>query len=225
MGGIAAPAIAVGPVAGVGATGMWAPPSAGPRIVVIHEHPLVAAGLARQAERSLAAECVAGGSLRDALASIDSALPDLIVWSDGAEPGVSLPVVTARFRGAGAGAPVLVLARVHSADTVEDAVRAGASGYLPLDAAADRLATTVAAMLAGHAVLPDRQGLPRAPRLTAREAEVLRNFSRGLSCKQVAFELGMAQSTVKTHARSIFRKLDVCSRTAALHRAREMGML
>ncbi len=75
----------------------------------------------------------------------------------------------------------------------------------------------------------ERSGLPATPALveplTARELEVLRLLAAGLSNREIAQELSIALSTVKTHARRIYGKLDVSSRTQAAVRAREWNLL
>jgi DNA-binding CsgD family transcriptional regulator len=64
-----------------------------------------------------------------------------------------------------------------------------------------------------------------APALTARERELLECLEEGLRFKQVAWRLGISEATAKTHARHLFRKLDVTSRGEAVHAARVRGLL
>jgi DNA-binding CsgD family transcriptional regulator len=59
--------------------------------------------------------------------------------------------------------------------------------------------------------------------LTPREMEVLGRVSQGLQNKQIAYLLGMSESTVKVHVRNIMKKLDVRNRTQAAFRATELG--
>jgi ATP/maltotriose-dependent transcriptional regulator MalT len=81
-----------------------------------------------------------------------------------------------------------------------------------------------------HSLLTDGSTTVRMPAtepspLTGRERQVLGGFDRGLCDKQIARELEIAVSTVKSHARSIYQKLEAGSRTAALHAARQLGLL
>ena len=62
------------------------------------------------------------------------------------------------------------------------------------------------------------------PGLTARQDEVLALITRGLSNKEIARDLNMAEGTVKIHVAGIFRRLDVQNRTEAALRARELGL-
>jgi two-component system, NarL family, nitrate/nitrite response regulator NarL len=64
-----------------------------------------------------------------------------------------------------------------------------------------------------------------APALSPREAEVLRAFARGLSIPQVAGELYLAPSTVKTHTQRLYEKLEVSDRAAAVAAAMRLGLL
>lgn len=84
-----------------------------------------------------------------------------------------------------------------------------------------------------NALLSDGAGLVRPPvssasqsvRLTARELDVLRGISRGASNKEVARELTLSLSTVRTHVENVFRKLECSSRAAATLKASAMGVL
>jgi DNA-binding NarL/FixJ family response regulator len=66
---------------------------------------------------------------------------------------------------------------------------------------------------------------PARPLLTRRQRHVLDGFDRGLCDKEIAQELEIAVSTVRSHARSIYEKLEVGSRTAAVHAARALGLI
>lgn len=108
-------------------------------------------------------------------------------------------------------------------------------GLLRRDAAPDALAAAVRALHAGLAVsepgLLSPPGLPadarggEAPQLTPRETEVLRLLAQGLGNKQIAWELGVSEHTVKFHTSAIYMKLGVANRTEALRRGVELGLL
>lgn len=66
---------------------------------------------------------------------------------------------------------------------------------------------------------------PQALRLSPREADVLRAISRGASNKEIARELGLSPSTVRTHVESVFRKFECSTRAAATLKASTMGLL
>jgi ATP/maltotriose-dependent transcriptional regulator MalT len=69
------------------------------------------------------------------------------------------------------------------------------------------------------------RGKPEAAPLSTREAEVLRQMSRGLTNRELAQKLFITEGTTKGHLHRIFRKLGVRNRTAAVARARELGLL
>lgn len=203
---------------------LLAPSPNAPRVLVCHEDRLDAAGLAHVVEQRLGATSDVACTLADALDAATAQPPELIVLSDHLSPTERLPETARRLRAAGAAAPLLVLARYDNDLAIDGALRAGASGYLPTAAAAQHLPETATTLLNGRSALRQPGTAPPA-RLTHRERDVLLGFERGLSDKQIANELGVAISTVKTHARGIYAKLDAASRTAALHKARLTGLI
>jgi DNA-binding NarL/FixJ family response regulator len=198
----------------------------GRAVLVCHEDQMVAAGLARTIEQQLGATANVACSLERTLAFLATRPPDLIVCSDHLSEDIRLQEVARKLRAAGAAAPLLVLARTSGPYGLERALMAGATGYLPLSLASECLADTASALLAGRSMLPAlRPTAADAPRLTRREQDVLAGLDRGLSDKQIAYELSVAISTVKTHTRAIYSKLEACSRTAAVHKARQLGLI
>jgi LuxR family maltose regulon positive regulatory protein len=96
-----------------------------------------------------------------------------------------------------------------------DLLRRGVSASPPVDGTRRVLAA-----------VPDlMQGNTPDAGLTGRQLDVLRLVERGMSNKSIARELGLSMSTVKTHLRSAFARLDARSRTQALARARDLGLL
>jgi DNA-binding NarL/FixJ family response regulator len=91
--------------------------------------------------------------------------------------------------------------------------------------ASEHLAPTLRSRLANPGTLPMPATGPPRPHLTKRQLQVLHGLDRGLCDKEIAQELEIAVSTVKSHARAIYEKLEVGSRTAAVHAARERGMI
>jgi len=202
-----------------------APDPTEPRVLICHENRLLAEGLAHIVEQRLGATTDIACTLAGALAALDNRSPELIVLSDQLCPGEQLPHIARELRAAGAGAPLLALARIEGRDSYERAVQAGASGYLGAAHAAERFPETVTTLLEGGTHLIEPAAAPTAPRLTEREHQVLLGFERGWCDKEIAQELGVALSTVKTHARAIYAKLEATSRTAAVHKARLTGLI
>ncbi|MBP0588602.1 LuxR family transcriptional regulator [Paraburkholderia sp. LEh10] len=141
------------------------------------------------------------------------------------------------FRGA-AGAALSFEARILAACAAWVALRAArpwraalthdeAAKRLQDEAANGRFDADVVNALIDTGPSPRRAANPRAQtaRLSAREIDVLRGISRGASNKEVARELALSPSTVRTHVESVFRKLDCSTRAAATLKALALGVL
>ncbi len=137
---------------------------------------------------------------------------------------------------------VVVLTTFDQNEYVVRALRAGAYGFLLKDAPTSRLIAAVRAAAAGDALIepsitrrlverfaaPQEEpaGLPEAVRgLTDREREVLRLMARGLSNAEIAAELVVAETTVKTHVARVLAKLGVRDRVQAVVAAYESGFV
>jgi NarL family two-component system response regulator LiaR len=134
---------------------------------------------------------------------------------------------------------VVALTSVLEDASVTGAIRAGAIGYLLKTTDADELREAIRAAAAGQVRLAPEAAARlmrevRAPAtspeeltepLTERETEVLKLIARGKANKQIARELFLAMSTVKTHVNNLYRKLDVSSRTQAALYAARIGLV
>ncbi|HWJ10249.1 MAG TPA: response regulator transcription factor [Nocardioides sp.] len=128
---------------------------------------------------------------------------------------------------------VVMLGSGVSDDDLMDALRAGATGYLPKDIAPERLAAALRGIRAGEAAMPRRlvgrileefraPAVPRfnptspaAARLTTREWDVMTLLGEGLPTDQVARRLFLSPTTVRVHVSSAMRKLRVKDRESA----------
>jgi DNA-binding NarL/FixJ family response regulator len=143
---------------------------------------------------------------------------------------------------AGDGSPrVLILTTFDLDEYVYDALRAGASGFLLKDAAADDLLQAIRVIASGEALLAPsitrrliedytRRPAPRRQpdalaSLTARELEVMRLLARGMPNTDIARELFLGDATVKTHIARIFTKLNLHDRAQAVVLAYETGLV
>jgi two-component system, NarL family, nitrate/nitrite response regulator NarL len=131
---------------------------------------------------------------------------------------------------------VLLLSAFTDSSVVFKALQEGAAGYLSKNAGRDEIVDAVLAVARGRTVLPPEvaDGLAdeirlraqsAAPVLSGRESQVLEAFARGLSIPQVASELYISASTVKTHTQRLYEKLGVSDRAAAVAEAMRRGML
>jgi two-component system NarL family response regulator len=181
------------------------------------------------------------GECADGLEAIDrivELVPDLVLM-DVSMPGVSGIEATRRARSLVPSVKVAILTVSESDEDLFAAVRAGATGYLLKEVSIEELPEAVRAVARGHSLispsmasrlLGEFNALSRrveeqrgtAPRLSDRELEVLRAVARGLSNKDIAAELVIAENTVKNHVRNILEKLQLRSRMeAAMYAVRE----
>jgi DNA-binding NarL/FixJ family response regulator len=126
--------------------------------------------------------------------------------------------------------PILVISGADPAKAARDAQRFGAVGYLGKDADLAAIETVVAAALTGQlAPLPAPPAetdatAQRIADLTPMQLKVLALVLGGMLNKQIAYELGISEATVKAHMTAILRKLDVGNRTQAALAARALGL-
>jgi DNA-binding NarL/FixJ family response regulator len=139
---------------------------------------------------------------------------------------------------------VLILTTFDADEYVYEALRAGASGFLLKDAPSDQLIVAVRSVAAGDALIdpiitrrlisrfalaarpPGPGEVPAAlSALTARELDVLRLLTRGLSNQEIARELVVEENTVKTHVSRILTKLSLRDRVQAVVLAYETGLV
>jgi len=188
-------------------------------VLVAHERRLVGEGTARVIERQVGADVDVASGPDEARQLLTARRFGAVVCSD-TFVGELSPSSDHRVD-----IPVVVLARSDSRRSLALAVGGGASGFVALDLVEDRLGAAVAAVLDGGTAFPSAPPQADGPSLTPREQEVLDGFDLGLSDKEIALKLGVSVSTVKTHARSVYAKLDVDSRTRALHKARVLDLI
>lgn len=205
------------------------------RIVVADDHPIVRTGIIALFAPEDDIDVVAEAATPDeAVAAAERMVPDVVLMDlqFGASANSGGADATRRIRALDAAPYVLVLTNYDSDGDILGAVEAGASGYLLKDAPPHELITAVRAAAAGESALApviatrlmDRMRAPQAS-MSARELQVLELVAAGCSNSDIAAELFVSDTTVKSHLAHIFTKLGVSSRTAAVSRARERGIL
>ena len=206
------------------------------RVLIADDHPVVRQGLRVLLEVQGDVEVV--GEAADGAEAVTLAgelVPDVIVL-DLKMPGRKGPDVITGLRERGIPSRTLVLTSVTDPAAAQAAVRAGATGFLYKDVDPDALVHAIRSVHDGNLLLtPDVAGAllrPGAERgavaglaaLTAREREVLGHITRGMSNREIARALHVAEKTVKTHVSSVLAKLGVADRTqAALHAVGHAG--
>jgi DNA-binding NarL/FixJ family response regulator len=209
------------------------------RVGLVDDQAIVRAGVARilspEDGFEVVAECGDGMEAVDRLPglSLDVVLMDIrMPRMDGIEATRSL----------GGAVPVLVLTTFGEDEVLWGALEAGAAGFVLKDSSAEDLIAAARAVAGGGAwfdqavaprvlaqyrrlVAPAAREVARIDDLTDREHDVLRLMARGATNAEIAGELFVAEATVKTHVGSIFMKLGVRDRPAAIVFAYDHGVV
>jgi DNA-binding NarL/FixJ family response regulator len=208
------------------------------RVVVADDHPVFRTGLRTLVRESdglaFVGEAADG---REAVAVCAEQRPDVVLM-DIRMPGVSGIDATRQILQARPDTGVLMLTMLEDDTSVFAAMRAGARGYILKGADPDQIVRAVTAVAAGEiifgAALAGRmaaffRGGPRgtAPAfssLSTREHDILDLIAAGLTNPAIAERLALSEKTIRNNVSSIFAKLQVTDRAAAIVRARDAGL-
>lgn len=215
------------------------------RVLLVDDQPLLRTGfrMILEAEGDLAVVGEAGDGLQ-ALDQVRALQPDVVLM-DIRMPRMDGVEATRQITGPGRDGPakVLVLTTFDLDEYVVEALRAGASGFLLKDAPADELVQAIRVVAGGEAMLApsvtrrllDKYAdhLPSGEEpvpdtlhtLTDREVEVLKLVARGLSNAEIAADLFVSETTVKTHVGHVLTKLGLRDRVQAAVYAYESGLV
>jgi DNA-binding NarL/FixJ family response regulator len=193
-------------------------------VLVCHDDPLVGHGIARLLEETGSARASIARSPSDAVTAGPLRAPDVVI-GDLALGGRRIDAWIGELRAAGVDAPLLVIAPHDGGDSLGVALAAGATGFVLRSEVEDALSLAVDAVSRGQTWLPRSRASRQETALTPRELDVLSCLDRGMRFRQIADSLGISQTTAKTHARSLFRKLGASSRSEATYTARHRGLL
>ncbi len=211
------------------------------RVLVADDQALVREGLMTLLEVADGIQPVAAAvDGEDAVALAARHRPDVVLM-DLRMPKLDGVEATRRIRAAQPDTEIVVLTTHADDDSILEALRAGALGYLTKDAGIAEIARAVhaaahhqalldpvvhsrliAAVSAGQRPAPPPAELP--DELTPREAEVLSLIARGLSNGEIAAELVVSGATVKTHINHVFAKIGARDRAQAVHYAYTHGL-
>ena len=211
--------------------------------LVVDDHPLFLEALAMTLRTALGFGVIeTAGSLAEAHEKLLRFRPDVLVL-DLDLPDVEGFDALVRLRDQ-ARIPVVIVSSMAEPAMIGTAIRAGASGFVPKQASRDLYRTAFEAVAAGGIFLPpgvtleetagrgeagERQdAIRRLGSLTQQQTRILGLVCEGKLNKQIAYELSIAETTVKAHITAIMRKLGVQSRTQAVliaGRARFDGVL
>ena len=162
--------------------------------------------------------------------------PDIdLVLLDLTMPGTSGLSGLVTLRAMQAAVPVVIVSASDDPATIRRALELGASGYIKKSSGIDEIRDAVNTVLAGGISAPRNIDLgpesdpdvkdliQRIQTLTPQQARVLGMLAEGLLNKQIAYELGVSEATIKAHVSAVLQKLDVDSRTQAVIRLGKLG--
>jgi len=210
------------------------------KILVVDDHPLVRDAMAnllrRLAENTTvleAGDCESGITLVRAHPDTDLVVLDLNL------PGTRGFEALDRFRREQPATPVVILSMTQDRQTVTEAIKHGAMGFIPKSAAPEIIVGAAQLVLAGGVYLPPEalaeSGQTSTPKgrpvgsvaelgLTPRQGQVLALVMRGQTNKEICRSLGLAERTVKVHVTAVLAAFRVATRTQAVIAATESGL-
>jgi two-component system, NarL family, response regulator len=200
------------------------------RVLVADDHLILRYGLATFIDQQPDMEVVAEASNgREVVERFRTHRPDVTLL-DLRMPGVDGVAAIVALRKEDPDARIIVLT-IHKGDeAVYQAIRAGARGYLLKDVSFEELLSAIRAVHEGRQCIPPEIAAKMAERirheaLTPREVSVLKRVAGGLSNKEIASRLNVAESTVKHYLVVILTKLGARDRTHAVSLALERGII
>ena len=208
------------------------------KILILDDHPIVRQGLATvlELEADLSVVGQAANGL-EAVAEARKLLPDIILM-DLQMPQMDGVEAIEQIMGEGLQTGILILTTYDTDEYLFRGIEAGARGYLLKDSPPEDVLNAIRTVNQGESLIQpsvaskllDRLGqLSRGPApeytLSRREIEVLEVMATGAANKQIASDLNIGQSTVKTHIVRIFNKLGVSGRTEAVAEAVKKGII
>ncbi|MGO4871797.1 MAG: response regulator transcription factor [Roseiarcus sp.] len=202
------------------------------RLLIVDDHPLFREAL-ESAVRLVHpdAEILEATSLEGALEALEAADGVDLALFDLSLPGTSGLSGLVRLRKSFPKLPVVVVSGIEEPRIVREILALGVAGYVPKSTSKRELARAIAEVLQGSVYCPEayrdlaqplpserdsEQILARLREFTAQQLRVLEMIRSGKQNKQIAYELGLAETTVKAHVSEILRKLGVFSRTKAV---------
>jgi DNA-binding NarL/FixJ family response regulator len=162
------------------------------------------------------------GALADVLTRLERGPVPAFVLLDLARPDCSGFEGLSALRSACPAVPVVVMSASESSDVIDGAAVVGASGFILKSSTIDVIRDALSATLRGEASWPSGMGIAggRVPRLTPTQNRILVGLLQGRLNKQIAFEIGVTEGTIKSHLTEMFRKMGVKNRTQAVIAAR-----
>jgi DNA-binding NarL/FixJ family response regulator len=201
----------------------------GYRVIIVDDHPLFRAALKQALSGAFKGiKLDEAGTLDAVTERLDRDSDVDLVLLDLKMPGVQGLSGLMFLRAQYPAVPVAIVSASDEPHIIRRALDLGASGYIPKSLAVEDMRKAIALILEGGVWAPegmnaggssDSEGdalVQRVATLTPQQMRVLMMLKEGLLNKQIAFQLGVSEATVKAHVSAILQKLDVSSRTQAV---------
>jgi len=199
------------------------------RVIIVDDHPLFRVALKQALSGAFKGiKLDEAGTLDAVTAHLDRDSDVDLVLLDLKMPGVQGLSGLMFLRAQYPAIPIAIVSASDEPHIIRRALDLGASGFIPKSLAVEEMRRAIAAILEGGIWAPegldaasaaDREGDALAQRvatLTPQQMRVLMMLKEGLLNKQIAFQLGVSEATIKAHVSAILQKLDVGSRTQAV---------
>ncbi len=210
------------------------------KIIIADDHPLFRGALKQALARPLGEDenpptIIEAGDFSITVSLISENTDADLILLDLSMPGTSGFSGLVSLRSQYAGIPVVVVSATDDPSSIRRAMELGASGFIPKSSAMDTIREAVASVMEGNMWTPPELDLgtesdpdvadliERLSSLTPQQARVLTMLGEGLLNKQIAYELGVSEATVKAHVSAVLQKLGVESRTQAVIRLSKIG--
>lgn len=202
------------------------------RLLLADDHDLVLETLASFLAKEGGFEVETCGTLEAAIDKIGNDIAYDLVLLDYGMPGMDGLAGLQKAIAASYGRPVALMSGTANKAIAQEAIDAGAIGFLPKTIAAKSMVNAVRFMAMGETYVPldflnaeENVNEPAFARdLSERERQVLGGLCRGLANKEIARELDLQEVTIKLHVKTLCRKLDAKNRTQAAMIAKEAGL-
>ncbi|MBT5230446.1 MAG: response regulator transcription factor [Methylococcales bacterium] len=213
------------------------------RVMLVEDDPPTRKRLSHAIEQHEQLSLIASvGNCKQALAQFEQAYPDVLLTDIGLPDGTGIDLIKNAHQHS-ASTEIMVITIFADEKNVMNALEAGATGYLLKDATNESIADSVLQLVAGHSPLspaiarhvlkrfsiplPEVPIIPgvEVPNITTREKLVLEYIAKGFSYKETASVMGNSVHTITSHAKKIYRKLSVKSRSEAVFEAVQLGII
>jgi DNA-binding NarL/FixJ family response regulator len=201
-----------------------------PQVLIIDDHSAVRAGIAQALQGSELDCCGEAASFNEALAQIAHTNPDAIIVDLNLPDGSGLDLIRWVRKRSAETAIVMLTMSDSDADLVA-AMRAGASGFVKKSAPLGEVISVLKRAIdsprsfTANGLVSALKNTSAKDLLTRREVEVLKALCLVGDIASLARNMNISESTFKTHAGSIYRKLEVRNRASAVKIAREAGLI